>query len=493
MSDFIALEWENTQVCGVEASVSRGGKVRIDKCFALKWPEGTNPAEQPQQSGRWLKEELARLGIVAKQAIISLPREEAVVRPLELPDVPDNELPDLVRFQAATKSTVPLDRLMLDFLPLPKQPGVEGRNVLLATISRQLSDRIRTVTTAAELELKSIGIGAVAAAELIVREEARRGQNGDAASLLVARHGKRIELSIVTKKQLVFAHSTRLSGTTPEQQNQAILAEISRSVVALGRTIPDIQIAQAWLLGTEDENPGLAEKLVERFPCEVHSGFDPLKASDVDLRATAAPGDRGLYTGPVGMLLAQTGKTVEVVDFLNPRKPQVKQGPNKRRLALAGIAAAGLAIAAAAWYWQQISSLNTEIARLESESMEKELENKSNKDIVPTAKTIGDWDTRNVHWLEQTVKVIESLGGRDRSYLELLRFAPEVRGPIATLQIVGFAKGRPDSDLIDKRLVERGFTVQPHAAMVESKDSEYPYRIELKVELAESKKTDATP
>jgi Tfp pilus assembly PilM family ATPase len=87
MSEFIALEWENTQVCGVEASVSRG-KVRIDKCFQLKWPEGTNPADQPQQSGRWLKEELARLGIIAKPAIVSLPREEAVVRPLELPDAP---------------------------------------------------------------------------------------------------------------------------------------------------------------------------------------------------------------------------------------------------------------------------------------------------------------------------------------------------------------------------------------------------------------------
>ncbi|MGE3315558.1 MAG: type IV pilus biogenesis protein PilM [Planctomycetaceae bacterium] len=492
MSDFIALEWENTQVCGVEASVGRG-KVRIDKCFQLKWPEGTNPADQPQQSGRWLKDELARLGIVATTTLISLPREEAVVRPLDLPQAPDDELPDLVRFQAATKSTVPLDRLLLDYLPLPNQPDAEGRSVLLATVSKQLADRIRTVTTAAGLELSSIGIGAVAAAEVVVREETRRGQTSNAASLVIARLGKRIELAVIINRLVVFAHTTRLSGTTPEQHNQAILAEISRSVVALGRTIPDIEIARAWLIGTENENPGLAEKLSERIPCEVNQGLDPFAVPDIDMRATLVPEERGVFAGPVGLLLSKSGQLVEAVDFLSPRKPVVKQGPGKKRLMIAGIAAGFLALAAGSWYWMKLSGLDYEIAKLRTEGTDLELKNKKDKDVLDAARVIGDWDARNVHWLEQTQHVIESLGGRDRSYLERLHFAAAPRGPIAKLQITGFAKGRPDSDLIDKRLVDRNFSVQPHAAMVESKDSEYPYRIELDVELAESKKTDAKP
>lgn len=492
MADILALEWENTQVCGVEASVGRG-KVSVDKCFQLKWPEGTSPADQPMQSGRWLKDELARLGVIAKEAFISLPREEAVVRPLELPDAPDDELPDLVRFQAATKSTVPLDRLLLDYLPLPKSPGAEGRNVLMATISKQLSERIHTVANAAELELKSIGIGAAGAAELVVREEERRSLNGNSASLIIARHGKRIELSIVVNKLLVFAHTTRLSGTTPEQQNQAILSEVSRSLVALGRTIPEVQIGRAWLLGSADENPGLAEKLAERFPCEFQESFDPFAATDVDLRASSIPGERGLYSGPVGLLLAQTGKTVEAVDFLNPRKRAAKKGPDKRRMAIAGVAAAAVVLGAAGWYWQKLSKLDAEIAKFQSDAASLNVDNTKNRPLLEAAKVIADWDHRNVHWLEQTQHVIDSLGGRDRSYLERLEFEVAPRGPIAKLKIAGFAKGRPDSDLIDRRLVERNFSVQPHAAMVESKDSEYPYRIELDVELAESKKTDAKP
>jgi hypothetical protein len=383
--------------------------------------------------------------------------------------------------------------LLLDYLPLPKQPDSEGRSVLLATISKQLVDRIRTVTTAADLELTSIGIGAVAAAEIVVREEARRGQTPNAASLVIARLGKRIELSIIFNRLVVFAHTTRLSGTTPEQQNQAILSEVSRSVVALGRTIPEIQIARAWLLGTEDENPGLAEKLAERFPCEINRSLDPFAASDVDMRATSAPGERGVYAGPVGMLLSQTGKFVEAVDFLHPRKPVVRQGPGKKRMAIAGIAAGFLALAGGGWYWQKLSALDADIAQMQTTATDLELANKEDKDVLDAAKIVGDWDARNVHWLEQTQHVIDALGGRDRSYLERLHFAAAARGPIAKLQITGFAKGRPDSDLIDKRLVDRKFSVQPHAAMVESKDSEYPYRIELDVELAESKKTDAKP
>ena len=47
--------------------------------------------------------------------------------------IPDDELPDIVRMQAATKSPTPLDRLRLDFVPLPNRG--EGREVLLATIT----------------------------------------------------------------------------------------------------------------------------------------------------------------------------------------------------------------------------------------------------------------------------------------------------------------------------------------------------------------------
>jgi len=492
MAEFLSLEWGNQQLCGVEASLERG-RVRISRCFVLAWPEETNPVEQPLQAGRWLKEELKRLHVQARQVLISLPREEAVMRPLDLPDAPDNELPEMVRFQAATKSTVPLDRLLLDYLPVPKQAGAEGRTVLVATISKALSDRIRTVAGAAELELTSIGLGAAAAAELVVREERRRHGAVDEPRLIVVRHGKQVELSIVAKQHLVFAHTTRLAGLSPEQDNLAVVAEMNRSLVALHRTIPDLRVSGASILGTADENPQLADLLAERLNCTVQAGVDPLSAAEVELGTSDVPGSRGSYAAPVGRLVAQLGAVVESVDFLHPRKPVAKKNAGRRLMVIGSAGFLLLVLAGSSWFWSALSGLDKEISDLEGEEAELVLFNKQKRPVVEAAKVIGEWDTRNVHWLDQAREIGESLGGPDQVYLEKLHFAVAPRGPLATLQLSGFAKGRPESERLDRRLVDRNFTVKPHAANVPSKDSEYPYRVEVDLELVESPQANATP
>ena len=72
----------------------------------------------PEAAGKQLRAELNRAASRSTHVLVSLPREEAVVRLLELPECTDDELPELVRLQAATRSAVPLDRLLLDFLPI---------------------------------------------------------------------------------------------------------------------------------------------------------------------------------------------------------------------------------------------------------------------------------------------------------------------------------------------------------------------------------------
>ena len=103
MPDLLAIDWEKRQLCGLDAEVTRGSVV-VRRCFTLTWPEDLDPISQHQEAGQWLKDELARIGVTSKQVMVTLPTEDAVVRQLELPNAPDEELPDLVRFQAADKS-----------------------------------------------------------------------------------------------------------------------------------------------------------------------------------------------------------------------------------------------------------------------------------------------------------------------------------------------------------------------------------------------------
>ncbi len=491
MSDMLALRWENNQLVGVEASVGRG-KIRVDRCFVLEWPEGSHPSEQPQLAGSWLKEELRRHGVTAVQVTVALPREDAVVRPLDLPDAPDSELPELVRFQAATKSTVPLDRLCLDYLPLPKQPGAAGRTVLMATIPRPLADRIRAVVEAAGLELDSIGLAATGTTELIVREE-RRGAETAGERLIISRRGEQIEYSILSQRQLVFTHTARVSGTTPEQQNQAILAEVGRSAISLQRTIPNVKITRAWLLGTADEHPQLAELLAQRLSCEVRGAFDPLSSGDVELRASEVPDRRGRYAGAVGMLLGKSGGVIESIDFLHPRQPIVEKSDSKRKYLIAGVCAAVVIVGAAVRYWQTVKSLQGAIDNLNEKKTELTEFKELNKGTLEIAKTMEDWQKRNVSWLEEAGKIGEALGSREQMYVDSIHFQSNLRGPIANLRIEGFAKGRTDSDALDRRLVERNFVVKAHPMGEKSDDAEYPYPIGVDVDLVERKASHATP
>jgi Tfp pilus assembly PilM family ATPase len=302
MSDLLAIEWEHAHVSGVLAHVS-SGRVRITRTFAIQRPSTPGSASGTLQID-WLKPELARLGLAGGPALVALPRDEAVVKRLDLPEVTDDELPVIVRFQAGAKSSVGLDDLSLDFIPLPKRTEIPGREVLLATIPRQTLDEVTAVCTAAGLEAKVIGLTAVAVAQFVARAEQAEDQASAGASLVVARHGNRIEISVLRRSHLLFSHSSRLPEGATGQEAQAITAEVSRALVALRGTAVDVKIEQIWTLVSAAEQELLAESLQRRLSCQVHP-LDPFKTVECDPGVVTATTDRALFAGPNGLLLAR--------------------------------------------------------------------------------------------------------------------------------------------------------------------------------------------
>lgn len=179
MADQLALSWDRNRLTGIEISPGAAGP-RILAAFSVDWPE------QPP-TATWLRETLRRHGINAKQVVLGLPREDAVLRLLELPAVSDDELPTLVRFQAAARSAQPIDQLHLDYLPLPLRAGVSQKEVWLATAVQTTVEPIRKLLEGAGLELIQLTLSSLCLTELIARGEAapvpeqRRGQSGRVA------------------------------------------------------------------------------------------------------------------------------------------------------------------------------------------------------------------------------------------------------------------------------------------------------------------------
>ena len=156
MADYLAINWDKSKLTGIEAHVGVTS-VSIKRAFEITWPEQHRPAQDPVSAGSWLKNELHRLGVSAKQVLISFPRHDSTVRLIEIPDVPLDEIPEIVRFQTATKSSVPLGQLMLDYLLMPVQEGKTTRDVLVVSIGKDLHDKALKTFQSMGLEVAYCG------------------------------------------------------------------------------------------------------------------------------------------------------------------------------------------------------------------------------------------------------------------------------------------------------------------------------------------------
>ena len=140
MPDFVAIEWDQHQLCGLAATVT-SARVRVRQSFRLEWPADFDRAGPT--AGEWLRQELAQRGVRARQTVVSLPRDAFVVRQLGVPNVPDDQLALVVQLQAETKTSSPMERLILDFLPLPHMSPDGLRQVLVVTMARERFERAR--------------------------------------------------------------------------------------------------------------------------------------------------------------------------------------------------------------------------------------------------------------------------------------------------------------------------------------------------------------
>ncbi|NOX57027.1 MAG: pilus assembly protein PilM [Planctomycetes bacterium] len=477
MSDQLVVEWGRERIGGVAASVA-SGRVAVKTCFDWAWPEDQQPATDPEQAGRWLKERLAELRIAAKRVVVLVPREDVVVKRLELPEAPDEELPDLVRFQAAAKSALPLEQVCLDFLPLPRRPELEGRDALMVTVAKKLADSAQAVLAAAGLEMTQLGMASTGIAELVVRAAEQAGLAPEATMFILVRHGDRCELLVTQQQHVIFAHATRLTGGS---WRQMLLTEISRASVVLQERYGEFQFDQAWLISDQDDD--LLQAMEARLQCEART-LDPLASSSIELPETGVPDERAGLAPLVGQLLAVEEAKVPAIDFLHPRQRPVERDLTKPRLIAAG---AGLCILLIGMFvlraWQ-IKALDRAITVRQDQQEKLTEELKELAPQVEEADAVAAWIDRAVNCLELTKEIAETLKGTERYYLIRLAVDQGIGRVAATVNANGVAKDRRDIETLYMAFMQRKrYEVQPSEISRNSPDTEYPFRFELTAEL----------
>ena len=122
MSELLALEWNSHEI-RVAVACGRGNRVVIEHAFLVPWNEEESGAGQPEQRiGQRIAEELDLRDIGRPQTLVAVGRTSIELRQIQLPPAPDEDLPDMVRFQAAREFNELDEHWLLDFVPIDDGP-----------------------------------------------------------------------------------------------------------------------------------------------------------------------------------------------------------------------------------------------------------------------------------------------------------------------------------------------------------------------------------
>ncbi len=515
MADWTAIEFDGDELILVYAE-ARGSEVSLRRAVTLAVPEHATDAAS---RSAWFTHELRGLEWPKSPCSILFPRDEAILRKLEVPAVPDDELAPLVRFQAAAKFSGGIETLALDYLPLKagaeagrNEPGkgesAQGRSVLAVTVPQAVVTEAEALCKMAQLEPRSATIVPAALAELVAIKAgmpaaAADGTRGPEQRLLISEHGGRIEISLYDGTSLVYSHWAKPGDVGAAQIPQILAGEVARTLVAARQVVPALSVGQVWLLLEQVDAAALQGLLSSRLDCPVEVlTLPPSIRWSLPTKAGEPAPNLARYAGPLAAVISAVSPAAPGVNFLSPRKYVEKKDPRRRQWALAG---GGIAAAVLTWAGMTIWEFQDQARRLGIERSERDkakvvLEKGDEK--LKSMQAVQSWLNAQPVWLDEWKHLLGTLPETDRLYVKSMRFEPAGRagnkteaGPVGRVAIEGFARERTDVLSLTERLVASSgrYEVTPPSAKSTDDDNFYPWKVDLSMQIRPETKATRKP
>lgn len=402
MPRLLAIEWDAQEVRFVVARASRGGHLTVDRAQAVPLPATPDGEKRTAADlGQAIRAALSDAKIRGSIALVGVNRSAVELRQLTLPPAPEEELPELVRHQAAREFTSIGDGASLDFVSAPHDSPA-ARVVTAAALSDQQLVFARAVCEAAKIKPARLLLRPYAASSLLARHKT------EPVAILVDGGPDETDLTVLVDGRVFLSRSLRNHprGTEEHDADDAaadvapLVAEIRRTVVAVRNQTGGGTVAAVYLCGDGAVEHELAEPLRNELsiPVEV---FDPWSTVALagPLRETP-PEQPGRYAALLGMLADEAEERQPGLDFLNPRRKP--QPVNRRRLAGIGIAAAALVALGGLYFaWEQFAEIGGRIESLERRSRDLDQLVKRGTEKQVAVAAIEDWSLGDVVWLDE--------------------------------------------------------------------------------------------
>lgn len=448
----LAIDWDSRTLRVVHALLSKR-EVKIDRLLSVAIPSGVDPSD-PAQMGRHIRRVLDQESIYTKHAVVDIPRDQAILKTLQLPVLDQDALPGMVEIQVAKELPFPVDQAVIDYAVAGggSEESTESTvaDVLVAVVRQEVLSQYASTFQAAGLKLDRIGLrpfaNRVALCKLLEFSMPERVLFIDvgpslteidvlhnsnlvfsrAASVSIDRHTTQApRLSIVPEPRGgdasdAPADAVILPGAvapTPRVEEKAttglgvsgavnaLVLEVTRSIEAYRALDSGAAIDLIVLGGDEGIEEELAEALQKRLGVNTEL-YNPAGSFgwEPDEGAAACA-----FAATLGLALGQTGEGALHLDFLHPKKGVSSA---RRRMRKAPVAAAVVLLFATATavgltQWTKVD--RQALARIDARIEELEAKRNQYRKFLAIMEDVRDFDAGQHDWIDVLYDVFSML------------------------------------------------------------------------------------
>lgn len=341
MSLAVGIDWRGDELRVV---VGQAHATSTHVLAAGRWPLPPGADGLASVAGTvrdWLKAAKAH----GAPAVLSVARDRLIFKELKLPNIPAEELPAIVQFQVTKELTVPLDDVVIDYIPAAT-PGPAGDLRVAAFVLRK-DDLARATTFAQAIGVKLQAI-------------VPHGLGLHAHWLGHPQHAAFADVvGIVSPDEFIVVNGRELVYNRPLDRGEDWADDVRRGLAAYDNQAGHAPVTAVFFLGAAATIP---QELARRIRVPQFS-FDPMAVlkSDVPLE------DAEAYAPAAGLVQARGLFKPLPVNFQSVKQVVVKP-PRTRLYALVGGAvAAGLVALVGLWYAWSHWELNQQLADLQAE------------------------------------------------------------------------------------------------------------------------------
>ncbi|MBL8811705.1 MAG: hypothetical protein JNM43_16160 [Planctomycetaceae bacterium] len=411
------------------------------------------------------------------EATVVFPRQLVTFHRIQLPQVPDSDVPDMLKMQAAMKLTVPVESVAMDFTPLPLQAGSPTRDVLLVTVPGDQLAIVRRTLNDAGLELSEARVSGYCVAQALAANGMTH--EGDGVDVVAVLRTDFVELTFLRGSTVLYSHSGS-SWNAADAIERTVRSELSRARMSASEVLGEQKVRRIVLLGSPDITSQVSDQLGTRFDNAVIERVDPAVALfGGTLPASVSSASVVALAGAV----CESTVNVPSIDLVNPRKAPEKRDLRRIRILLGLLA--GVVVMAGGYFYRtaKVQELKDRKDLVERENAEyREAAEAGEKDLV-LAEKVQHWVDRDIEWLDEIIRLKSYFPPADRMYVDNITMSPIPQNGVGSIRMEALAKSDVDINELARRLDEAGYQVRPFEPEFRSNASSPDYQVRVVMEI----------